>query len=375
MGERKTNYITKTFRYEGKKYFAYGKTEEEALTKKIQMMAELKNQEKTSGGNMLVDDWFRQWMEVYKMPSGITEKSLDQYRQKYNRFVSPAIGRKKLKDVREIDLQRILNNNAGQSFSQLSKLRMVMQAMFEKARKTRMIPFDPAEDLVLPEYSKGSRRSLTEAERSLFLKVEPNVKGGVFYFAMLYTGMRPGELIALQWRDIDFKENQINVCRALESGSWNTLKDPKTDAGTRVIPIRKELLARLQELPKGDPTSPVFLNQAGNMHNMNSVQRLWGSICRAMDIEAGAEVRRNKIVESKIADDLVPYCLRHTFCTDLQNAGVPINLAKELMGHSDISVTANIYTHRNEKLLQKTIAQMDKKKGGSKGGSTKIVSA
>lgn len=368
-------YVTKTFRYEGKKYFAYGKTEEEAITKKIQMMAELKNQEKTSGGNMTVDAWFKQWLEVYKKPTGITAKSLYQYQIKYDRFISPEIGRKKLKDVREIDLQRILNDNAGQSFSQLSKLRMVMQGMFQKARKTRMIPFDPAEDLTLPEYSKGSRRSLTETERTLFLKVEPTVKGGLFYFAMLYTGMRPGELTALQWRDIDFSEKTIRVCRAAESGAWNTLKDPKTDAGTRVIPIRKELLARLQELPKGDPMSPVFLNQAGNMHNMNSMKRLWGRICRAMDIELGAETKRNKIVESKLAPDLVPYCLRHTFCTDLQNAGVPINLAKELMGHSDISVTANIYTHRNEKLLQKTIAKMDKTKGGSKSGSTKIVSA
>ncbi|MDD2217639.1 MAG: tyrosine-type recombinase/integrase [Eubacteriales bacterium] len=44
----------------------------------------------------------------------------------------------------------------------------------------------------------------------------------------------------------------------------------------------------------------------------------------------------------------MPYCLRHTYCTDLQDAGVPINVAKELMGHSDISVTAKIYTHRTE---------------------------
>lgn len=49
-----------------------------------------------------------------------------------------------------------------------------------------------------------------------------------------------------------------------------------------------------------------------------------------------------------VADDLVPYCLRHTYCTDLQSAGVPINVARELMGHSDISITAKIYTHHSE---------------------------
>ena len=50
-----------------------------------------------------------------------------------------------------------------------------------------------------------------------------------------------------------------------------------------------------------------------------------------------------------IADDLVPYCFRHTYCTDLQDAGVPINLAREFMGHSSITLTSRIYTHHSEK--------------------------
>jgi integrase len=53
-----------------------------------------------------------------------------------------------------------------------------------------------------------------------------------------------------------------------------------------------------------------------------------------------------------VADDLVPYCLRHTYCTDLQAAGIPINVARELMGHSDISVTAKIYTHSSEESIK-----------------------
>jgi len=52
-----------------------------------------------------------------------------------------------------------------------------------------------------------------------------------------------------------------------------------------------------------------------------------------------------------VADDFVPYCLRHTYCTDLQAKGVPINIAKYLMGHSDIKVTASIYTHMTEQTI------------------------
>ena len=78
-----------------------------------------------------------------------------------------------------------------------------------------------------------------------------------------------------------------------------------------------------------------------------------------MDLRMGAEVENGKIVRHAIAPDLTPYCLRHTFCTDLQRAGVPINVAKELMGHASIAVTANIYTHRDQGVLHSNMARLD----------------
>jgi integrase len=72
---------------------------------------------------------------------------------------------------------------------------------------------------------------------------------------------------------------------------------------------------------------------------------LWDNFKRGLDISLGAELFRNKIVKSFVAPDLVPYCLRHTYGTDLQTADVPLNIAKYLMGHADIKMTANVYTH------------------------------
>lgn len=73
----------------------------------------------------------------------------------------------------------------------------------------------------------------------------------------------------------------------------------------------------------------------------------------------GAKVQDGVITKHALAPDLTPYCLRHTFCTDLQRAGVPINVAKELMGHANISVTANIYTHRDQKVLHSNMAKLN----------------
>lgn len=69
-----------------------------------------------------------------------------------------------------------------------------------------------------------------------------------------------------------------------------------------------------------------------------------------MNIKAGCRVYKNQLQETAIADDLVPYCFRHSFATDLKNANIPYRIRQELLGHSDNSVTDN-YTHRTERSL------------------------
>lgn len=350
------NYVRKTARYNGKKYEATGKTELEALTKLAEKLATAKRGEETVSGAMTVNSWFKQWMATYKAPKGITSKSLGMYDEKYKAYIAPAIGHMKLKDVKDIHLQRILNEQAGKSDSHVKKIRMVLQQMFRRARQSRLIAYDPAELLELPQVTVGHRRSITEEERASILAVAETHRSGLWVLTLLYTGMRPGETAALLWQDVDFAHNEIHVRTAKESGS-QAIKDPKTKAGVRDIPIHPELRKKLLAA-KGTPSAPVFPTLSGNRQNENSLRRLWTGFRRDLDIYMGAEVYRNRIVKSVLAKDLTPYCLRHTFCTDLQRAGVPINVAKELMGHSDIAVTANIYTHKNTELLHESIDRL-----------------
>lgn len=95
------------------------------------------------------------------------------------------------------------------------------------------------------------------------------------------------------------------------------------------------------------------------MHNENSMRRLWTGFKRDLDIYMGAELERNKIVVSKLAPDLVPYCLRHTFATDCARAGVPVDVVRWLMGHEDISTTANIYQDADSTALRDGLQRLD----------------
>ena len=359
-------YVRKTARYNGKKYEAYGKTELEAMTKLAEKLAAAKRGEELISGAMSVDSWYAQWKAAYKDPKGLTAKSLGMYDEKYNGYIGPVIGHMKLRDVKDIHLQRILNGQAGKSASHVKKLRMVMQEMFKRARQSRLIPYDPAELLELPAMTEGKRRSITDAERAAILDVAEWHRSGLWVLTLLYTGMRPGETAALNWADVDFEHNEIHVHAALESGTGR-VKGPKTEAGVRDIPIHAELLPRLQAA-RGKPFEPVFPNAAGAHMDDATMYRRWRAFIREMDIHMGAKVYRNKIIKSVIAKDLTPYCLRHTFCTDLQRAGVPLNVAKELMGNSDIQMTSNIYTHRDTNTLHQGIAMLDGS-GGKHGGN------
>lgn len=363
--------VRKTARYRGKKYEATGVDELEALTKLADKLAAAKRGEETVGGNMTVDAWYHKWKALYKDPKGLTAKSLGMYDEKYNGYIRPRIGHLKLKDVKDVHLQEILNGEAGKSLSHVKKIRIVLKEMFRRARQSRLITWDPAELLELPAARQGGRRSITGEERAAILKLAQTHRAGLWILTLLYTGMRPGETAALSWADVDFDNNEIHIHAAKESGS-RRIKGPKTAAGVRDIPIHAALLPRLREAGKGRRGfEPVFPTQGGGRQNENSLRRLWTGFKRELDIAMGAELYRNKVVKSVVAEDLVPYCLRHTFCTDLEGAGVAINVAKELMGHSDIQTTANIYTHKNSRTMHEGISLLDGS-GGKSGGNEYI---
>lgn len=349
MAEKKYEYECVTFYHNGKQYKARGKTPKEAHAKAAKKRLALENGEIGINGKMTVKQWSAEWLETYKEHS-VGEGQYNNYQSIINTAIIPTIGAKKLKDVKDVDLQKILNSKAGSSKSYLLRLRMTIKAIFKQARISRLIPFDPAEDLVLPVSTEGTRRSITEDERERVLKLAETHHAGLWIKIMLYCGLRPGETRALDWRHVDFGKKLIHVEQAMKSGT-KKIETPKTSSGIRDVPIPDKLYSDLKKA-QGNPFAPVFTQEeTEKRHDESSMRRMWNNFKRELDISMGANVYRNQITISAVAPDLTPYCLRHTYGTDLQNAGVSINVAKYLMGHSDISVTANIYTHTTESVI------------------------
>lgn len=338
-----------TFTWEGKRYEATGKTQKEADQKAAVKLEKLKRGEVGISGNMTVKQWADEWLETYKRPI-VGEGQYKNYLVHINGAIIPNIGSLKIRTVKDVHLQRILNDRTGKSKSDLSKLRMTMKAMFQRAYLSKLIPYSPAENLELPAAKDGTHRSITDFERQKILEVAEIHHAGLWIKTLLYTGMRPGETRALDWRHIDFDKKIVHIEQAMKA-STKDIGTPKSESGVRDIPIPDKLYVALVAARNG-PFEPVFTQPTtGKRHTQESMRCLWNSFKRELDISMGAKIYRNQIIMSMVAPDLVPYCLRHTFATDLQRAGVPINVAKYLLGHSNISMTAKIYTHTTQDVI------------------------
>lgn len=209
--------------------------------------------------------------------------------------------------------------------------------LFGKAYANGLISSDPTLPLVRPAgKQKQARRSVTEEERALVVQEAQKDRLFYMYLLMLKCGCRPSEAAECRGSDIE------TVIRDNKEYHILHIRGTKTSNADRRVPLPDDLYDLIKDTPADEYIS---CHRSGAKFNEDKRNKNWGYFARKLDLAAGAVTYRNKIIESKIADDLVPYCLRHTYCTDLARAGVDIRVAQKLMGHANISMTANIYTH------------------------------
>ena len=315
--------------------------------------AKYKDEEKNKKphSEMMFADYCDQWYKLNIQFADISDVGKDDYRCYVYTNIIPYFKDFRMCDITEDDCQRFMNTYVGKSKAYASKNRMTLRRIFRKAIKQHLITDNPAEDVVLPKTVKGERRPITDDERALILEVAKTHYAGPMILTMLYCGLRPVEIRRMKWSWVDFDKNIIRVGQS------------KTDAGTgRIIPIPPQLRAvLLRHKMKRVNEFWVFYKHTKPSEGLdeNSFRHAWLNFKREMDILNGARVYRNQIVHSTLSDDLCPYLLRHTFCTDCQAAGVPLNVAKELMGHKDVSITAKIYTHMVDDVFEQNRQRLE----------------
>ena len=319
----------KYFTFEGHRYKVVGDTLDEVCEKKAKKLEELKTKSTILSPATTVDQWAEVAFKTYKSHV----KGLKEMKLRYYKYVSPVIGFIPISKVRAIQCQNILNECRNMSFSHVTKLRAEIKFLFSSAKDNQLIITDPTTRLTLPEYEKGVRRALTDNERKHIYKVAEEYEPFLFFVIMLETGARPSEVMNLTAEDIDHENRLLHI------------RGTKTPNSDRFVPIPSTLYDKIKNV--GHFTYIVHTS-TGRQHDKDSYRHLRDRLYRELNLSMGAKTYRNALVPPlPLAEDFTPYCLRHTYCSDLCRAGVDIRTAQKLMGHANISITADIYTHTN----------------------------
>lgn len=340
-----------------KREYFYGKTRAEAEAKRDAYKA--KRNMGITEKNITLNDWIESYKSLYR--TRINPAYIGNDNVPYNRL-GAALGGMKLSDVREIHLQQALNAVSGMSESTIKTYYQTMFKLFDKARKNKLILDNPAEGLILPNGTKGSHRALERWESDCIMQNWDKHRAGLWAMLMMLCGLRRGELIALDWDCIDMKAHTLTVRQVavIKSNQVTIEQRAKSIAGIRTIPICQPLYEALNSVPLNMRTGYVCTSADGDLLTEAAFSRGWNGFNLAMqrilngeDVQqTGRRINVEKKIEQAQRDGknyilfkVRAHDLRHTFATALYDAGTPVKAAQYYLGHADVRMTMDLYTH------------------------------
>ena len=300
------------------------------------------------GNTLTVEQWAWQWYHTYKEPK-IGASQRVNYETNLKRHILPVIGFMSVTAVRPYHLQQLVNDarrDDGEPLAQgtMRQILYTLRQMFEQAEINGLIEVTPFRRIENPAKKKSTRRALTREEEALVRKVAARHWAGPWVLLMLDCGLRRAETVPIGKADLT-RDGLLHITSSVTYAEGNQAKqkETKTAAGDRFVPVPPELLARLDRSGRY-----FFHGKNGKMLTLTRLRRMWDSFHRACDREAGARLYRNKVVEHAFDPAITPHYLRHTYCTNLRRQGYDLKTAQYLMGHANITTTANIYSHVDE---------------------------
>ena len=276
-----------------------------------------------------------------------------------------------------------LQQKDGKSYSAIHSIRGVVRPAFQMAVDDDVLrknPFGFQLATVLVN-DAVTREAITRKQERTFLEFVRNDPHYSRYYDGMYilfkTGMRISEFTGLTLSDLDMEKRTISINHQLQkTGTLVYIESTKTDAGTRVIPMQDDVYECFERIITGRPklkVEPVIDGYSGFLHFDKD-----GKPMVAMHWEKyfqHAVQKYNSIYRVQLPK-ITPHVCRHTYCSNMAKSGMNPKVLQYLMGHSDISVTLNVYTHMKlddaweemEKLSRKQYAaEKEIRKAGSKG--------
>ena len=292
--------------------------------------------------DMPFGDWMEHWYETHSRPAARpgTRRIYEGYLRLY---INPGLGHIPLNRLTAKDMQQFFvwlktegradqsDGKTGLTDSQLRNIHSLCWRALEKAVSGNLIPQNPASGCKLPSARKGEMNLLSRESMQKLLIQAKEEKYYELFLLEFATGLRLGELTALQWEDLNLTTGELRISKqAVVIGSELVITEPKTKAAVRTLLLPPKVLEVFREYRKRNVSRWLFPSpKKENSPLLPSVVRQ--RLHRLLD-HAGCERVRF-------------HDLRHSCASILLSNGFTLKDVQEWLGHSDIKMTANVYGH------------------------------
>lgn len=310
---------------------------------------------------------------------GLKQSTRTNYKYMYKKYVSDSLGLKKISQIKYSDILKFYNyliTDIGFKPRSMEVLHTILHPIFTIAVRDGYIRTNPTDGAMTEiknshNCENGKRHALTEVQQSAFMNY---ISGSQKYShwlplftVFLGTGCRVGELIGLRWEDCDFENKLINInhnliYRLQDNGKCEFhITTPKTQAGIRVIPMLNEVKAALLKERKTQEKTGfnetvidgyrgfIFKNRFGTVFSPHLINRAIDRIIKDYNSDETVKAKSENR-DPLLLPHFTVHNLRHTFCTRFCENETNLKIIQEIMGHSDIKTTMDIY---NEATLDK----------------------
>ena len=333
-----------------------GKKRELSLREKEkQIEADLFDHIVTNGGNYTVLELVEKYVSL---KTGVRHNTVAGYKTVNNVLKKEAFGKQRIDKVRLSDAKAWLiklQQVDGRGYSSIHSIRGVLRPAFQMAVDDDLIrknPFGFELASVIVNDSVTREAITRKQERELLKFIKEDAHFSRYYdaiYILFHTGLRISEFCGLTVSEIEFDEMRIKVDHQLQRTSQMkyVIEEPKTESGTRYVPMTEEVAACFRriiasrEAPKVEPMVDGYIRfLCLDKNDMPKVALHWEKY-----LEHIVE-KYNKIYRIQMPK-VTPHVCRHTFCSNMAKSGMNPKTLQYIMGHSDISVTLNVYTHVN----------------------------
>jgi integrase len=299
---------------------------------------------------LTVEQYLAKWLELVK-PT-VEHGTYMPYKRHCENHINPVIGTLKLTKLARFHIEELYGALAknGVSAAMQRKIGTTLTIALGAAVDKDLLTFNPATRVRKPKATKPEIRPLDADQVATLLDAAKQDRLLAFYCLALDSGCRPGELLALEWPDLDFDRGRVTIKKSLAVDAENKLrvKDCKTKKGRRQLRLSSFTVAALHEhrkamLAEGHAGGPVFCSATGgytdlsNLHH-NSFKPL---------------LKRAGLPNIRLYD------LRHTCATLLLMAGENIKVVSERLGHASVVLTLDVYSHVLPGMQEQAAAKME----------------